>query len=75
MNITFSRFKDIPVVLLLKALGMVSEQEISQRVGKQTDSLIVNLYEFADIGDKNDANDETVLNDGIWDFWSVKLFH
>lgn len=55
MTITFSRFREIPVVLLLKALGMVSEKEISQRVAKQTDSLIVNLYEFADVGTTQDA--------------------
>ncbi len=55
LHVSFSRFREIPAVLLLKALGMVSEQEISQRVAKQTDSLIVNLYEFADIGDQNDA--------------------
>ena len=55
LEVSFSRFRNIPLVLLLKALGMVSEQEISKRVAKQTDSLIVNLYEFADIGTQEDA--------------------
>ncbi len=55
MDISFSRFRDIPVVILLKALGMTSDAEISKLVGKQTDSLIVNLYEFANIGTEQDA--------------------
>jgi len=52
---SFSRFRDIPAIVLLKALGLTADAEISQLIGKQTDSLIVNLYEFADIGTTNDA--------------------
>jgi DNA-directed RNA polymerase subunit B len=39
----------------LKALGMTSDADIAKLVGKQTDSLVVNLYEYADIGSVNDA--------------------
>jgi DNA-directed RNA polymerase beta subunit len=55
LEISFSRFSKIPVVVLLKALGMVSEAEISKIVGKQTDGLLVNLYEYASIGDPEEA--------------------
>ena len=55
LEISFSRFKDIPVIVLLKALGLTSDAEISKLIGKQTDSLIVNLYEFAEIGTPQDA--------------------
>jgi DNA-directed RNA polymerase subunit B len=52
LEVSFSRFKHIPAVILLKALGMVSDAEISKLIGKQTDSLIVNLYEYAELGDQ-----------------------
>jgi DNA-directed RNA polymerase subunit B len=55
MDISFSRFRDIPIIILLKALGLTSDADISRLVGKQTDSLIVNLYEFANIGSEQDA--------------------
>ncbi len=55
LEISFSRFRDIPAIVLLKALGITSDAEIAKLIGKQTDSLILNLYEYADIGNANDA--------------------
>ena len=55
LEISFSRFRNIPVIILLKALGMTSEAEISKYIGKKTDGLIVNLYEFTEIGEAEDA--------------------
>jgi len=55
LEISFSRFRKIPVMILLKALGMVSEAEISKMIGKQTDGLLVNLYEYAALGDSEEA--------------------
>lgn len=55
LETSFSRFRDIPAIVLLKALGMTSDADIAQLIGKQTDSLVVNLYEFADLSDQNDA--------------------
>ena len=48
-DLSFSRFKDIPAVLILKALGLIKESDISKYIGKETDSVIVNLYEFVNI--------------------------
>ncbi|MCK4650365.1 DNA-directed RNA polymerase subunit B'' [Candidatus Pacearchaeota archaeon] len=55
LEISFSRFRDIPAIVLLKALGITSDADIVKLIGKQTDSLVVNLYEYADIGNVNDA--------------------
>ncbi|MCK4997603.1 DNA-directed RNA polymerase subunit B'' [Candidatus Pacearchaeota archaeon] len=55
LETSFSRFRDIPAIILLKALGMTSDADIAKLIGKQTDSLIVNLYEYADMNDVNDA--------------------
>ena len=54
-DLSFSRFKNIPAIILLKALGLLKESEMAQHFGKETDSVIVNLYEFVDIGTKEDA--------------------
>ena len=54
-NISFSRFKNIPIVILLKALGLIKEADIAKYIGKEKDSVIVNLYEFVDIATKEDA--------------------
>jgi len=55
INVSFSRFKDLPAVVMLKSLGMVKESDISKYVGKETDSMVVNLYEFANLATKEDA--------------------
>jgi len=54
-NLTFSRFRDLPIVVILKALGLTKESDISKYIGKETDSVIVNLYEFVNIATQEDA--------------------
>ncbi|MEK6820588.1 MAG: hypothetical protein AABX71_02645, partial [Nanoarchaeota archaeon] len=55
IQVSFSRFKDIPSVIILKALGMLKEADIAKYIGKETDSLIVNLYEFSEISSVEEA--------------------
>jgi len=55
LGTSFSKFKDIPAVIILKALGMTKESDIQKYIGKETDSVIVNLYEYVNIGTKEDA--------------------
>jgi DNA-directed RNA polymerase subunit B len=55
IEVSFSRFKNVPSVILLKALGMIKEAEMAKYIGKKTDSLIVNLYEFSDMASAEDA--------------------
>ncbi|MBI5148653.1 DNA-directed RNA polymerase subunit B'' [Candidatus Pacearchaeota archaeon] len=52
---SFSRFKGIPAIVLLKALGMLKDAEIARIIGKESDSLIVNFYEFLNIQTQEDA--------------------
>lgn len=52
---TFSRFRDIPAIVLLKALGLTKESDITRYIGKETDSVIVNLYEFVNLATREDA--------------------
>jgi len=55
INISFSRFKDIPAVIILKSLGLIKEADIAKYIGKEADSVLINLYEFANIADKEEA--------------------
>jgi len=54
-NVSFSRFKDIPAIVILKALGLLKESDIARYLGKEADSVIVNLYEFVNLATKEDA--------------------
>ena len=55
LELSFSRFKNLPLVVMLKSLGMVKESDIAKYIGKETDSVIVNLYEFVNISNPEDA--------------------
>lgn len=55
LQVSFSRFRDLPAVVLLKTLGMVKEADIAKYIGKETDSVIVNLYEFVNLSSSEDA--------------------
>jgi len=54
-EVSFSRFKDLPAIVILKALGLTKESEIAKYIGKETDSLIINLYEFVNLATREDA--------------------
>jgi len=55
VQVSFSRFKNIPIIVILKALGLTKESDIAKYIGKENDSLIVNLYEYAEIQNEEDA--------------------
>ncbi len=55
LELTFSRLKNIPLIVLLKALGMTKESEIAKNIDYENDCLIVNLYEFTQIHSPEDA--------------------
>jgi len=55
IEVTFSRFKNIPAIALLKSLGLTKESEIARLIGKETDSVIVNMYEFAHLSKPEEA--------------------
>lgn len=55
LNVSFGKFRDIPAVIILKALGLAKEADIAKNISKETDSVIVNLYEFVNVAEKEDA--------------------
>ncbi|MFA5019763.1 MAG: DNA-directed RNA polymerase subunit B'' [Candidatus Pacearchaeota archaeon] len=55
IDISFSRFSNIPAVIIMKALGLLKESDIAKYIEKESDSVIVNLYEFAKISSVEEA--------------------
>jgi len=54
-ELSFSRFRNLPAIVILKALGLTKEADIARYIGKETDSVIVNLYEFVNLATPEDA--------------------
>ncbi len=55
LEISFSRFRNIPAVIMLKALGMIKESDIARLIATESDNVIVNLYEYANVSSAEDA--------------------
>ncbi|MCX8193823.1 MAG: DNA-directed RNA polymerase subunit B'' [Candidatus Pacearchaeota archaeon] len=53
--VSFSRFKNIPAILIIKALGITKDSEIASLVGKESEALIINLYEYSSVQDSESA--------------------
>jgi len=54
-ELSFSRFKELPAIVVLKALGLTKESDIAKYIGKETDSVIVNLYEYVNLATSKEA--------------------
>jgi len=55
LDVAFSRLKNVPAIVLLKALGMVKEADIAKYVNYENDALMVNLFEYGTIQTAEDA--------------------
>jgi DNA-directed RNA polymerase subunit B len=57
--LSFTRVKEVPLVIILKALGLVNDEDIVKAISadEQFDELLVNLYEFVSIKNEEDALD------------------
>ena len=72
--LTFTRVKRIPVVLLVKALGMVRDDEIMKAVDLgNSNEIFVNLFEFVDIKEREDALDAVAKKIGITQSREIRI--
>ena len=73
--LTFTRVKRIPVVLIVKALGLLKDEEIMKSVSqdRQFDEVVVNLFEFADIKSEEDAFDKIAKLIGITQSKDIRI--
>lgn len=64
--LSFTRVKRIPVIALVKALGMLKDEEIMRTIDMGQDGeVFINLYEFIDLKTQEDALDYIAKRIGI----------
>ncbi len=73
--LSFTRVKRVPVVLVLKALGMVKDEEIMQFISKdkQYDEILINLFEHVDVKNPDDAMDAIAKLIGVTQTREIRL--
>lgn len=73
--LSFTRVKRIPAVIVIKALGLLNDEDIVNSVSKerQFDEVIVNLYGFAEIKTAEDALDQIAKRIGITQSKEIRL--
>ena len=65
--LTFTRVKSMPIVIILKALGLVKDEDIMKTISteKNYEEVILNLFEFVDIKTQEDAIDYIAKRIGV----------
>lgn len=73
--LSFTRVKRVPIIVVIKALGLLKDEEIMQSVSrdKQYDEVLINLFEFVNIKNSEDAIDYIAKNIGITQAKDVRL--
>ena len=73
--ISFTRIKQIPLVIVLKAIGLVKDEEIMKSVSteKTYEEVILNLFEFADVKTQDDAIDYIGKRIGVGQAREVRM--
>lgn len=73
--LSFTRVKRIPLVVVLKTLGMLKDEEITKFISgnKQYDEVLINLVEFASIKTDEEAIDYMAKKIGITQAKDVRI--
>lgn len=74
MYLSFTRVKRIPIVPLIKALGMTKDEDIMKTIGLgDISDVFINLYEFIDIKNQEDALDFIAKKIGITQSRDIRI--
>ncbi|MDO8555884.1 MAG: DNA-directed RNA polymerase subunit B'' [Nanoarchaeota archaeon] len=66
INLSFTRFQRIPIIVLIKALGVTKDVEIVKYIGEtQYDDIYINLYDAVTIKTQKDALDYIAKKAGM----------
>lgn len=73
--LSFTRVKKVPLILIIKALGILKDEEIIKMVSqeKQYDEMLINLFEFVDVKNADDAMDRIAKRIGIMQSKEIRL--
>lgn len=71
---TFTRVKRIPIIAIIKALGVLKDEEIMRLIDIPNSSeVFINLYEFVDIKTEDDALDYIAKKVGITQSREIRI--
>ena len=72
--ISFTRVKRIPLIVIIKALGVVKDEEIMKYIDLEDSSeVFINLYEFVDIKTEDDAVDYIAKRIGFMQTKEIRM--
>ena len=73
--ITFTRVKRIPIIVVIKALGMLRDEDITKFISaeRQFDEVLINLLEFVNIKNEESALDHIAKKIGITQSKEVRI--
>ena len=73
--LSFTRVKKVPLVLVVKSLGLLKDEEIMTTVSleKQYDDVLINLFEFVNVKTTDEAMDQIAKRIGITQAKDVRL--
>ncbi|MBD3318357.1 DNA-directed RNA polymerase subunit B'' [Candidatus Woesearchaeota archaeon] len=73
--LSFTRVKRIPLILVLKALGLTKDEDIVRTVSdkKQYDEVLINIFEYVGVKNAEDAIDTMAKKIGITQTKDIRL--
>jgi DNA-directed RNA polymerase subunit B len=73
--LSFTRVKRVPIIVVIKALGLLKDEEIMQFISKdrQYDEVLINLFEFVNIKNSDDAIDYIAKKIGITQAKDIRM--
>ncbi|MFH1053503.1 MAG: DNA-directed RNA polymerase subunit B'' [Candidatus Woesearchaeota archaeon] len=73
--LSFTRVKRIPILIIIKALGLLKDEDIMKNISqnKQYDEVLINLYEFVDVKNEEDALDMIAKKIGITQSKEIRI--
>jgi DNA-directed RNA polymerase subunit B len=73
--LSFTRVKRIPAIIVIKALGLLKDEDIMKNISseKQYDEVLINLYEYVDVKNEEEAVDLIAKKIGITQSKEVRI--
>ena len=72
--LTFTRVKKIPLLVIIKALGLIKDEEIMNFIGSEyKEEVFINLYEFVNIKNEEEALDYVAKKIGITQAKEIRI--
>jgi DNA-directed RNA polymerase subunit B len=73
--LSFTRVKSVPVIMIIKALGLLKDEDIMKLISgeKNYDEVLLNLYQFVDIKSQEEAVDCVARKTGMTQIKEIRV--